>query len=517
MRQAISAPTPKAGLFARDDHIRSWWLLLTLLIIAAALLRIPALTLNSFWLDEIYTAAVTMNPFVESILDAIQDSHPPLFHMAISTWSLVFGQSELALRSFSASVGIITIPILFFMLRASVGTRVALAFAGLVTVLPGYIYYSQEIRSYAMTFLAAGIAISMLLRYIQEPSKKNKWLLAASCGLLFLCHYISILLIGGIGLAVAVGVNGQAHQRLKTFISASTAIAVIILPLSGHMIYHRIAGYGFWASPMDLPKAYDVLFALSHYDLFLGLVLYLLCALAIYRAWVSTNHDLKRITAAAAVVAFSPLLVGFVAAFATPDFNILLPRTMLVLGPGIVLLAAIGLAGFALSLHSIAVFTVVCAGSAFWLWSTGFYSLPTKSDIRGASEEIARLEQQAPSIIVVLDGDWFCQPIGAMECGRPKYYFRMFDVKGTLVAPNRRKDPDQLITEIIATARKEGAKQLILASFNEPELEKLYTRVNQRFEPTSLKIFTGTVPDYEVTINRENVPGFTFVASYALP
>lgn len=113
--------------------------------------------------------------------------------------------------------------------------------------------------------------------------------------------------------------------------------------------------------------------------------------------------------------------------------------------------------------------------------------------------------------------DWFCSPIGDLSCGRSQYYFRAYGVSSPPVTPNRHEDPGHAVSQLVEMARQQGATQLILASFNEPELEKLYLRIEQQFDITSPKIFTGSVPGYEVSIDPDNVPAFSFVATFRLP
>src|SRR5262245_1378672 len=92
-------------------------LLAILLLLSAAALRLPSLTLNSFWYDELYTARVTLIPFKTMVYDLLDDVHPPLFNVLVYLWSLVFGTSEFVLRMLPALFGIITALVSFFVFK----------------------------------------------------------------------------------------------------------------------------------------------------------------------------------------------------------------------------------------------------------------------------------------------------------------------------------------------------------------------------------------------------------------
>ena len=84
-----------------------------LLLSSAAVLRLPSLTLNGSWYDELYTARVTVIPFKAMAYELWDDVHPPLFNVLVYLWRLVFGTSEFTLRMLPALVGIITALISF--------------------------------------------------------------------------------------------------------------------------------------------------------------------------------------------------------------------------------------------------------------------------------------------------------------------------------------------------------------------------------------------------------------------
>lgn len=77
------------------------------IIILALILRFIAIN-QSFWLDEATSGIVIRNLNFSQIISEFSpgDFHPPLYYFALKLWYLMFGSSEIALRSLSVIFGI---------------------------------------------------------------------------------------------------------------------------------------------------------------------------------------------------------------------------------------------------------------------------------------------------------------------------------------------------------------------------------------------------------------------------
>src|SRR3954465_13004406 len=156
--------------------------LLAGITLAGALLRFATLDVQSYWLDEVATVNILRHGFGD-MLSAVSagESTPPLYYIVAWVWSKLFGTGEVGLRSLSALLGTLTIPLVYVLGRELVGRRTGLVAAALCAFNPLLVWYSQEARSYALMILLSGLTLIALIRVLDEPSGRRYalWALAA--------------------------------------------------------------------------------------------------------------------------------------------------------------------------------------------------------------------------------------------------------------------------------------------------------------------------------------------------
>lgn len=129
---------------------------LVIVVIAAtavgAVLRFLNLAFPELWLDETCTwyFACKASPFDFRPTYLLYENASRLYYMLVAAWSHVFGQTPWGLRSFSAVVGTLTIPLVALWLRSIAGNAPAAVGALLVAVHPLHVYYSREARFYPL-------------------------------------------------------------------------------------------------------------------------------------------------------------------------------------------------------------------------------------------------------------------------------------------------------------------------------------------------------------------------------
>ncbi|MCZ6554311.1 MAG: glycosyltransferase family 39 protein, partial [SAR324 cluster bacterium] len=119
------------------------------LVALALALRLPNLN-ESFWYDEIWSTSVMLGSFRSTVYTIIHDVHPPLYHLIMWLWGQLFGDSEVSVRMLPLLAGLASIPLTHLVVRERCGPVAGLIAAGLVTLSPTHIWYSQEARSYAL-------------------------------------------------------------------------------------------------------------------------------------------------------------------------------------------------------------------------------------------------------------------------------------------------------------------------------------------------------------------------------
>ena len=194
----------------------------------AAVLRFPTLGGQSLWYDETVTASLVRLPFGE-LLRALPDSEtaPPLYYVLAWIWTHVFGSSDVALRSFSALIGILVVPAAYLAARALVSRRAGILVALFATVSPLLVWYSQEARAYSLLLLLSTLSLYGFARVWEAPSRRRVLFWGAVSCLAVVTYYFAIFLV--VAEAVALLVR---HRFMRSIVLASGAVVVLIAALA---------------------------------------------------------------------------------------------------------------------------------------------------------------------------------------------------------------------------------------------------------------------------------------------
>ncbi len=184
---------------------------LVILLVATGL-RFYRLDAQSFWNDEGNTARLVERPVALIIEGAAGDIHPPGYYLLLHVWRAFTGDSEFALRAFSALCGVLTVAVTAAVGQRVGGRRTALGAALLVAVHPLAIYYSQEARMYALLGLASALTLFFSLKSKVESRKSNYSLLftlyslplSLSIALGLYTQYAYLFVLVGLNLAFGV-------------------------------------------------------------------------------------------------------------------------------------------------------------------------------------------------------------------------------------------------------------------------------------------------------------------------
>lgn len=204
---------------------------MALLTVIAGALRFTHLDLQSFWFDEALTETV-IRPSLGDTLDEVRgrEATPPLYYSLLWLWSRVFGEGDVALRSFSALLGTAAVPVTYLAARELVSRRAGLIAAGLVATTPYLIWYSQEARSYALASLLAALSVLFLARGARSGRRRELFAWGITCALLFATHYFGAFLIAAEA-AWLLRTQGLRRGVLLAF-AAPALSALLLAPLA---------------------------------------------------------------------------------------------------------------------------------------------------------------------------------------------------------------------------------------------------------------------------------------------
>jgi mannosyltransferase len=189
-------PPASAQHDRRIAAVASWWPLLAILLLAAAL-RLSTLGLQSFWYDEAFTPVHVLRSSLGATLHNVvhTENTPPLWYVLEWGFSRVLGSGVVALRLLSALAGIATVAAAWAIGSDLAGRRAAIVTAALVAVNPLFVWYSQEARAYALFVFTASLALLCFLRALREPTNRRLAEFALTASLALLTHYFAMFLV----------------------------------------------------------------------------------------------------------------------------------------------------------------------------------------------------------------------------------------------------------------------------------------------------------------------------------
>lgn len=133
-------------------HPATEYFLLALITLFAAGLRLYQLGVWSFWGDEVFSIGVRDDGFLPSTTTG-------LIHWTIAR----LGTSEWSARIAPATIGWLSIPVLYFLFRSLLGTWAALIAVALLAVSPWHLYWSQNAQFYVLLLLFYTLALMFIL------------------------------------------------------------------------------------------------------------------------------------------------------------------------------------------------------------------------------------------------------------------------------------------------------------------------------------------------------------------
>ncbi len=216
---------------AKSPRYRSASFWLVLLILVAAGLRFYRLSALDIWGDEAFSISLSSRSLGEVVAGGA-DTHPPLYPVLLFAWLRLLGPPAAAAgafttRALSVFMGVLIIPLMFVFAGQLTNRRVAWLAAGLATISPLLVYYSQETRMYelvALLSLASAFFAARLVNRAPRASRARD--IAAyyvSTALAFYTHYSAFF--------VWVAENLYAAVRLRKDRTALTRWAIVQLAL----------------------------------------------------------------------------------------------------------------------------------------------------------------------------------------------------------------------------------------------------------------------------------------------
>ncbi len=223
--------------FSSQNCLKNKHILLACIVIIGALLRFWQLGAWSFWTDE-----------VQTVLDAEEFSIAnspinPIPYIA-AKFSVVIGEkfsflfdvgNEWKSRLIFCLVGIISIPVVFSLGRLLYNSRVGLFAASFVALSNWHLFWSQNARSYILTFLFAALTAWFFYRSFEKDSTLLTLGALFSCICLILSHLLAAAIVPALAVYALLQLFEERHRKrwinlLIFFIPFAIPIIMFALP-----------------------------------------------------------------------------------------------------------------------------------------------------------------------------------------------------------------------------------------------------------------------------------------------
>lgn len=205
--------------------------MIILILIVATILRFISID-QSLWLDE----AINVNnaaglSFKELIFNySLGDFHPPLYHVLLRGWILLFGSSEISVRIPSIILGLVSVYIVYLIGKKLYEEKTALVAATLLATAPLHIYYSQEARMYMLAATTAAASVYFFISIIKSDKLKYWIGFIITTSIMLYSDYLPYLLIVAFIIYLFLNRSHIAKPTLRAFIPALIIIIIILSP-----------------------------------------------------------------------------------------------------------------------------------------------------------------------------------------------------------------------------------------------------------------------------------------------
>lgn len=380
----------KLSAFIRKYYIESSLIVILILGIS---LRFYALTVQSYWVDELFTlfSADPSDTFEETIIRIFNDLvHPPVYNVMLWIWFKIFGFSEYAGRSFSAFIGTLSIIAIYYLGKEIFNKNVGIYAALLTSINYFLIYYSQEARSYSLLFLLAILSYLFLFKAIRTQSKSNIFLYILFTILVIYTHYFGFFLAGSqlFVFLFYVLISPVNRKKLITLgLIAMMIISLTTIPLLYYILSNsnEIASERMGWCPVPTADFFITYFMAYFSNRYLSIVFAILLLFLAIKMYFHKIKNNKVIYALIIWVFISYLLPYMKSIVSDP---LLTPRYTIVILPAILLLISIAIDSIKNIKLKYVILALIIISSLGHLFRQQYYTKPIKEEWRKVAKYV---------------------------------------------------------------------------------------------------------------------------------
>jgi len=215
---------------------------LIVILLVGAFLRLHDLGKENLWTDESFSLHHAQEDDLTSLSEQVArtEAAPLGYYVLLHYWVKTFGSSELSVRMPSAIFGVLSIVMLFMLVRLFFDRKVALLSSFFLSTSMLQVLYSQEARLYGMfTFLTLLSSYFFFKWYFCKQSGKEKNLYSAAYLLSILAvaytNYLAVILVALYSFVIIFNWK-DSKTFFKIWILMHVAVLLLSLPLLPNVI-----------------------------------------------------------------------------------------------------------------------------------------------------------------------------------------------------------------------------------------------------------------------------------------
>lgn len=220
------------GLSEKSKTWKTDFLQIIIIFAISIFLRIPFMNRDIFT-DEAFSYLYSLKPI--SFIIKINDVHPPLYHLYLKPFSAILGNNIFLLRLSTLLLWICLFWAIYGLLMRLWNIKVAKYALLLISISPTMIYYSTELRMYAMGMLFVTLSFIALFNHLKKNNFKSSVYYAITILLMGLTHYLTFAVLP---FQFAYIIYKRKHQNI--IIPMSAAIFVVALALMSKLQYSSL-------------------------------------------------------------------------------------------------------------------------------------------------------------------------------------------------------------------------------------------------------------------------------------
>jgi mannosyltransferase len=249
------AGPPESGIFQTNLTLtpRQWRLGVGAVLVLGAVLGSLNLSKHGLFLDESVSSTLATAPWHRfANVVTHREANMALYYLLLRGW-VVFGHSEIALRSLSVLLAVGALWVLILLARRLFSQRVALLAGLLLAVNPLFIQFAQDVRGYSLALLLVTASCFFFVRGMdQESSPRLCW--TAYTVVTALAAYSNFwAALVPLGQALSLAFLPAARIPWRRIVASAIALVVLLVPL-GLLIQSTDSAGVNWASGSSLGR-----------------------------------------------------------------------------------------------------------------------------------------------------------------------------------------------------------------------------------------------------------------------